>query len=220
MESATHFGIFNHQERRIRIGNLHLKNLVCISSENEMPILAPCHILVKGWMAFNEAMTSHEHEKGVHFFIDDYQFERIWNKPHRYLEVLRKYAFVVSPDFSQYIDMPHAQRIWNNYRGKLIGAWFQSEGLTVVPNVTWSLPDSYGYCFEGIPKHSVIAISSLGVSKFGFSRFLWLKGYEEALKRLQPVSILRHGNKIPGEDESISVYMEDIRLKRIKGNGR
>ena len=24
--------------------------------------------------------------KGVHFFINDYQFERVWNNPDRYIE--------------------------------------------------------------------------------------------------------------------------------------
>ena len=44
--------------------------------------------------------------KGCHFFIDDYQFERLWNSPSRYLGVLRGYDCVLTPDFSLYMDMP------------------------------------------------------------------------------------------------------------------
>ena len=44
--------------------------------------------------------------KGCHFFIDDYQFERLWNSPSAYLGVLRGYDCVLTPDFSLYMDMP------------------------------------------------------------------------------------------------------------------
>lgn len=116
--------------------------------------------------------------------------------------------------------MPYPQRVWNNYRGKLIGAWLQSQGVTVIPNVTWSLPDSYDYCFDGIPQRSVIAINSTGVARWGFARFLWLKGYREAIKRLDPIAVIRYGNIIHGEDTSLGVYFENDRLKKLRDYGR
>lgn len=53
--------------------------------------------------------------KGCHFFIDDYQFERLWQRPERYLDVLRGYDCVLTPDFSLYMDMPDPMQQWNRY---------------------------------------------------------------------------------------------------------
>lgn len=32
-------------------------------------------------MSFNEMKTADDEHAGIHFFIDDYQFERIWRSP-------------------------------------------------------------------------------------------------------------------------------------------
>lgn len=42
-------------------------------------------------IGFNEVLSSKDCECGVHFYIDDYQFERIWNNPERYIEKLQKF---------------------------------------------------------------------------------------------------------------------------------
>ena len=31
----------------------------------------------------------------VHFFIDDYQFERIWKRPLVYIDVLKKFKYIL-----------------------------------------------------------------------------------------------------------------------------
>lgn len=54
--------------------------------------------------------------KRCHFFIDDYQFERVWQRPEKYLDVLRGYDCVLTPDFSLYMDMPDPMQEWNRYR--------------------------------------------------------------------------------------------------------
>lgn len=41
----------------------------------------------------------------VHFFLYDYRFERVWEKPDTVLEKLRPYRAVLSPDFSMYLEM-------------------------------------------------------------------------------------------------------------------
>ena len=43
--------------------------------------------------------------------------------------------------------------------------------------------------------------------------------YEEALRVLEPILIIRYGDKMPCEREDISVYFENINLKNLR-NGR
>lgn len=219
-DHATHITSTSSIARKSQLDNLHLKKFINFADGYEMPTLKPCNIIPTSLVSFNAALTAKDHNQCVHFFIDDYQFERIWNLPNRYVECLRQFQCVISPDFSQYTDMPYPQRLWNNYRGKLIGAWLQSQGIIVIPNVTWSLPDSYDYCFDGIPQQSVIAINSTGAARYGLTRFLWLKGYHEAVKRLNPTAIVRYGNVIEGEDLGLGIYFNNERLLKLREYGR
>ena len=219
-DHATHITSTSSIARKSQLDNLHLKKFVNFADCYEMPTLKACNIIPTSLVSFNAALTAKDHNQCVHFFIDDYQFERIWNLPDRYVECLRQFQCVIAPDFSQYTDMPYPQRMWNNYRGKFIGAWLQSQGVTVIPNVTWSLPDSYEYCFDGIPQQSVIAINSTGAARYGLTRFLWLKGYREALSRLRPLAVIRYGTMIPGEDTSVSIYFNNERVLNLRSYGR
>lgn len=219
-DHATHITSTSSVVRKSRLDNFHLKRFVSIGTGFEMPMLTQCFTIPDELIPFNEALTAKQYNRCVHFFIDDYQFERIWNLPDRYVECLRRFRCVIAPDFSQYIDMPYPQRMWNNYRGKFIGALLVAHGIDVIPNVTWSLPDSYDYCFEGIPCRSVIAINSTGVARYGLTRFLWLKGYREAVRRLNPIAIIRYGNFISGEDRRLGVYFQNERIKMLRSYGR
>ena len=64
------------------------------------------------WIPFNYARTAKDRAgKGVHFYVDDYQFARVWNSPDAYIPMLQQFAAVTSPDFSQYTDMPVAMQM-------------------------------------------------------------------------------------------------------------
>lgn len=195
--------------------NLHLVN-GCRLSENGFPVVDPFNGGVPArFVGFNCANSDDAEGCGVHFYIDDYQFERLWRSPRLYLPRLAKFECVISTDFSLYVDMPHPMKIWNVFRNRFFAAFWQNEGMNVIPNVSWSDPDSYGYCFEGLPRHSVIAINSMGACGHGLTKYLWRKGYEEALRRLEPTLIVRYGSRIEGEDEARSVYVANPVIERL-----
>lgn len=74
------------------------------------------------FIPFNFAATSKDREKkSIHFFIDDYQFIRLWNDPDRYIPMLQQFQYVFTPDFSLYTDFPKAVQIFNHYRKHWIG---------------------------------------------------------------------------------------------------
>lgn len=209
----------NITKRIIHMDNLNTFPEMAFTGYYDMPVLHPCYDLPRLLMPFSMALTSKSYDATVHFYIHDYQFERIWRALGRYVECLRRYKSVISPDYSQYVDMPYAQRLWNNYRGKFVGAVLQTKGISIIPNVTWSLPDSFEYCFDGLPQNSIIAINSIGVVKYGLCRYRWLKGYEEAIKRLNPKTIVRYGPIVSGEDESRSVYFQNERILILRKHG-
>ena len=155
----------------------------------------------------------------VVFFLNDQRFYSALSHPWDYTKQLLCYTGVIGPDLSQYIDMDYVIRLYHNYWNKVFTAYWQIRGINMYPNVTWSLPDSYEYCIAGLPRNSVIAINSMGVPKYHFSKGLWLKGYRYVVKHLDPILILRYGPKIEGEYESLSLYLENVQLNILK-NGR
>ncbi len=165
-------------------------------------------------ISFNRARASRKNPvAAIHFFIQDIFFNCVWNAPAKYLEMFRQFWGVISTDYSVYADMTKPEVVWNSYRNKLLAAWLQEKGVTVIPNVSWSRPWSYDFCFDGFPKHSVIAINSTGVRKNSFSSDLWIQGYEKAIEILEPIKIVRYGAKQDGENESISVYFPNDNYK-------
>lgn len=174
------------------------------------------------WIPFNYALTAKDRKsKGVHFYLDDYQFQRVWNDPDRYMRLLSEFGAVTTPDFSQYTDMPVAMRIYNHYRKHWLGAYWQMHGLTVIPTICWSDHASYEWCFDGEPENSIISISSVGTQKSRKPQELFTFGCREAIKRLKPLEILWYGN-VPEEFDwnviRIKPYQEKVR-ERVK-NGR
>ena len=143
---------------------------------------------------FNYAMSCNNPEQYfVHFYLDDYQFERIWQKPDTYLNILKRFKGIISPDFSLYIDMPKVMQIWHCYKNRALTHYYQSNALTVIPNISWSDEASYSFCFDGLPKNSIVAVSSVGCMKNPKSLLNFCKGFEEMIKRLQPTKILLFG---------------------------
>lgn len=121
--------------------------------------------LYKGseFIPFNYAKSCKDKAgKGVHFFIDDYQFNRLWNAPDRYIDMLSEFDCVMSPDFSTYTDFPKSIQIYNHYRKHWVGAYLQMHGIDVIPTISWSNNESFEWCFDGEPINGVVAVSSVG----------------------------------------------------------
>lgn len=176
-------------------------------------------VQVKEWIPFNYALTCKEpQEKGVHFFLDDYQFERVWNNIDKYTEVLQRFKAVMSPDFSMFTVNPKALQIYQHFRKHFIGAYWQANGLTVIPTINWSDEKSFEWCFDGEPTNSVVAISTVGSMNSKANKEGFYKGYEEMKKQLRPKKILCYGTlpeEIKNEVQGIGCHWE----RRFK-NGR
>lgn len=78
----------------------------------QMPTLERIDYIPDDLVGFNYVLNSDRYESGVHFYIDDYQFERIWASPQMYVDKLAQFDCILTPDFSLYMDMPMATKIW------------------------------------------------------------------------------------------------------------
>lgn len=195
-------------------------NKAIFNSNNEygIPLLRPVtETDCTNWIGFNFARTCDEPDiHGVHFFLDDYQFNRVWTQPDTYLDMLSRFKAVCAPDFSTYTDFPKAIQIYNHYRKHWLGAYWQAHGLTVIPTISWSDEASYDWCFYGEPVGSVVALSSVGTQADPETKKLFTNGYREMMKRLKPTAIIMYG-KTPegceGNIFNIRAFREEIRTR-------
>lgn len=51
----------------------------------EFPKIRPTYYVPNRLIAFSKAISGKENNQWIHFFEDDYLFERIWRNPKRYL---------------------------------------------------------------------------------------------------------------------------------------
>ena len=89
------------------------------AGEYGIPQIQPATYKSCDWIGFNYARSEKNRtDKGVHFFLDDYQFGVVWQSPDKYLDMFRQFTHVMSPDFSTYTDFPKAIQIYNHYRDR------------------------------------------------------------------------------------------------------
>ena len=179
----------------------------------DMPIIKPTQIEpseIMNLITFNYVNTcKNPSETYVCFYVDDYQFERVWKDPKTAIEILKQFKGVIAPDFSVYADFPEPLKKYNVWRNKVLTALFQNAGINVIPNIQWADPQSYSYCFAGLPKNSVVAISSNGCLKSKVARQLFIDGFKMMQYILEPSKIIVVG-QLPKElagELNVTQYM-------------
>jgi hypothetical protein len=147
----------------------------------------------------------------VHFFLDDYRFEVVWSKPERGLARCCSVGAALAPDFSLWTDMPKVMQQWQVYRSRWCAAWMLTHGITVIPTISWSTPDSYPYAFAGITAGSVVAVSTVGTWRDAHARALFTQGLTTMAHTLHPHTVLIHGR--PPTEQTRAALPPGTRLR-------
>ncbi len=155
----------------------------------------------------NISNTKNKNNKILLNFQYDKTLHKLWNNPLKFISKFNDFFAITTPDFSAYQNMD----LWvieeNIRHGLWLGAWYQFFGLKVIPSVTWADERSFHICFDYIAEGSVVAISTVGVSKY---KAEFLKGFNEMVKRIRPSLILVRGKPIEGmEGKFIFIDFQD-----------
>lgn len=159
----------------------------------EFPKLQRSCYIPNRLIPFSKALACKDYDQWIHFFEDDYQFERVWRNPRKYLPLFKRYNGVILPDFSLYRDMPMVMQLWNIYRSRALGFWLQQNGIKIIVNLRYADNRSYSLCCLGVPKHSTIAIGTHGTMKDKDDRQFFCEGLNTILKELEPSAIIVYG---------------------------
>ena len=67
--------------------NAFLVRLATFAGLFEFPALSPTYDIPNRLIPFSKAISNKNMDCWVHFYEDDYLFERLWRNPKRYLEL-------------------------------------------------------------------------------------------------------------------------------------
>lgn len=184
----------------------------------DIPSIAPQDVGEAEFVGFHDfAKHKDGSGKALHFYLDDYRFNRVWLHPRKYLHILKRFDFVLSPDFSMYTDYPFALQLYSHYEKHALAQYWQGQGIKVIPTICWSEEESFEFCFDGEPRNATVSVASTGcgMSKNVIAKFN--EGYRRMIEALQPTKVLFFGNDIlsPYADRSIIRFCESDREKEI-----
>lgn len=154
----------------------------------------------------------------VHFFIYDDEFDEVWKRPDAYVGELAQYKQVITTDFSLYTNMSLAMQIFNTYRNRWLGCFWQENGLTVIPSVSWSDEWSYEFCFDGIQQGAAVAVSTLGCYDIepGF-----MEGFRRMCEKIKPDKVICYASPFDAMRKLADVievpYVTDARIAPAAG---
>lgn len=163
-----------------------------------IPVIRKEDIEIDNLVPFSVAKLTQERDgKVVHFFQNDDMFSVVWNKPDKYIDMFRQFKACFSPDFSMYVSMPLAVQLWNVYRNRWCGSYWQDNDIRVIPTISWSDQRSYNFCFLGVERGSDVAVSNLGIGHNREGKDLFVKGFDEMIRRIAPRRVYFYGRRWP-----------------------
>ncbi len=193
--------LLNTQTKRL------VRNEFKMTSKYELPIIHQDIIDLEKIKLYSYSNTKYNdlrnRHRTIHFFIHDYRFEGIYENAEYTVEKLKQYYALCTPDFSLYLDMPITLQMHNTFKNRWCGAYFQSLGIKVIPTISWSDERSFDFCFEGVEKGSVVAVSTHGNHKCEQEFML---GYKKMLEIIKPSAIICYGKPFKDMVGNIKVF--------------
>lgn len=121
------------------------------------------------------------------------------------------YDGVITPDCTMLIGQSKCLLQTNTYFNRAIGFYLQKQGIPIIPNIRWSDKDSYDFCFLGVPKKSIVAVSTHGCIRNKQQKRFFKDGLEEMIKQLEPSNVIVHGHM---PEEVFNDYMKATQFHR------
>lgn len=169
----------------------------------EIPhIDAPQNIIIpSGMVPFSLRERSCDHKDFVCFYEHDINFREILTDTENYVEDLKRFPGVITPDCSLYIDAPLCVQIVDIYLNRAVGHYLQKQGIYVIPNIRWGDERTYTsnelgekVAFQGVDKHSIVSVGTYGQIKSAESKRYFREGLEAMLDELEPKVVLVYGS--------------------------
>lgn len=131
------------------------------------------------------------------------------------MEKLDQYYALLTPDFSCYFNMPIALQINSTFKNRWCGAYWQKQGMRVIPTIEWGDERSFEFCFDGVEQGAVVAVSTYAREEY---KEEFLLGYNKMLERIKPSAILCYGelfDGMRGNVKALSPFNHEELIKKL-----
>lgn len=142
---------------------------------------------------FSKLGTNTDKRKYVHFYMHDKAFSTALTATKRYVDRLKLYDGVITPDCTLMIGQAPCLQQTNTYMNRAVGFFLQKNGIPVIPNIRWSDESSFEYCFLGVPKGAIVSVSTHGCLKTAKQKQMFKTGMSAMIEELEPQAVLVHG---------------------------
>ena len=132
--------------------------------------------------------------KWFHFFIRDNDFERVWRNFWKYEKYIKAAKGLISTDFSLYRDEDEDLLIRNCYRNRVMACAMQKINDNIIPTAGFAGENTWDWCFDGLPHHSSVAITTNGTLSDPEARRLFVGGVDALVKTVHPRNLVICGN--------------------------
>ena len=117
-----------------------------------IPMLMDLHNaqVPRDMIPFGKARKCPDKRKYIHFYMHDREFSRVLTATDQYIDLLKLYDGVITPDCTLLIGQSPCLQQTNTYMNRAVGFYLQKNGIPVIPNIRWSDESSFEYCFLGV----------------------------------------------------------------------
>lgn len=165
----------------------------------------------KDIIPFDKSLRCSNKRQYVHFYMHDKVFSRVLTATYRYLDILKMYDGIITPDCSLGIGQAPCLQQTNTFMNRAVGFNCQKNGIPVIPNIRWSDKGSFEYCFLGVPINSIVSVSTHGCISTKAERQRFKEGIEAMLDAIRPKDVLVHGYM---PDDIFGPYLKQIPFHR------
>jgi hypothetical protein len=183
------------RRRKLSYQNINLSSELNLVGQYELPEVKPYTGDIPMVLTPYTMKDTGDIRGAIHFYVDDYRFTGMymWGNLAHFTAQVSRYRTVIAPDFSLYLDQSRTLNLFQLYQNRVVTAAWQQQGLNVIPSVSWGNADSFDYCFDGLPKNSVLSLGGLGNAHHPSMLELWEYGVLKTIEQLQPIALIIYG---------------------------
>ena len=148
--------------------------------------------------------------------MDDYKFEVLWNNPEPRIKKLAQYRAVLTPQYSLYTEKYYDSAAIQYVQKQMGRRLFAISGHYSHTNCLLGNTAKLLVLFDGLETGSIVAVSTLGLRT---EKELFMHGYQEMIKRVNPEAVICYENN-PFDETEGNIIAVDYAKQTIYPTGR
>jgi hypothetical protein len=166
----------------------------------------------------------------INFYTEDYKFECFWYAAREYATriITSRVIGAITCNYSVWEAWPQALRIYNVYRSRWLGRYWQEAGIKIIPDIDFGSSADIDLVVQGIPKNAPCLSTQLHAGLHTVEASIDIKrSLKRVVDELKPQSLLLYVNAgyesiienvLPKSLPFVAVLSRHVRMKDLPKN--